>query len=317
MKSTKNTLRLSALATAAALTLAACGSDPVDIDTDGGDDGTAATGGSVLDQIDQAEIDRIREMLPAEYAEAGEITAVNSGSFPPYTIVHEGGDVEGASAELADAVGELWGIEVNHVTADGLSSILTGMSSGRFDFAFGPVGDFKERQEQNDFVDYVQEFVVFAVEKGNPHDIQALEDTCGLKVAVQAGGSAERVIQEQAQTCEAEGEPAIEVMSFKDQPQSILAVRSGRADAFFSSQAPLTYFVEQAEGELELAATGQDNGFDTLYQGAVVAKDDELGPLLMESLQLLFEAGVYEDVMTRWNLGDNMIEEPGMNLATS
>lgn len=318
MKSTKNTLRFGALLSAATLTLAACGSDPVDLD-DGetGDSGAAATGGSVLTQIDQAQIDRIREMLPAEYAEAGEITAVNSGSFPPYTIIHEGGNVEGASAELADAVGEIWGIEMNHVTADGLSSILTGMSSGRFDFAFGPVGDFAERQEQNDFIDYVQEFVVFAVESGNPNDIQTLADTCGLKIAVQAGGSAERVIQEQSQTCQDGGEAAVEVMSFKDQPQSILAVRSGRADAFFSSQAPLTYFVEQADGELELAATGQDNGFDTLYQGAVVAKDDELGPVLMETLTLLFESGAYEDIMTKWNLGDNMIEEPGMNLATS
>lgn len=206
---------------------------------------------------------------------------------------------------------------MNHVTADGLSSILTGMSSGRFDFAFGPVGDFKERQEQNDFVDYVQEFVVFAVENGNPNDIQALEDTCGLKIAVQSGGSAERVIQEQSQTCLDEGEAAVEVMSFKDQPQSILSVRSGRSDAFFSSQAPLTYFVEQAEGELELAATGQDNGFDTLYQGAVVAKDSELGPVLLETLTMLMESGAYEDIMTKWNLGDNMIEEPGMNLATS
>ncbi|RKI33117.1 ABC transporter substrate-binding protein, partial [Corallococcus sp. AB049A] len=102
-----------------------------------------------------------------------------------------------------------------------------------------------------------------------------------------------------------------------DQPQSILAVRSGRADAFFSSQAPLTYFVEQTDGELELAGVGQANGFDTLYQGAVVEKDSELGPLLEETLTLLFEAGVYEDIMTKWNLGDNMLEEPGMNLAVS
>ena len=69
MKSTKNTLRFGALLTAATLTLAACGSDPVEVDTDGGEEVEAS--GSVLDEIDQAEIDRIREMLPAEYADAG------------------------------------------------------------------------------------------------------------------------------------------------------------------------------------------------------------------------------------------------------
>ena len=63
MKSTKNTLRFGALLSAATLTLAACGSDPVDLD-DGetGDSGAAATGGSVLTQIEQAQIDRINSV---------------------------------------------------------------------------------------------------------------------------------------------------------------------------------------------------------------------------------------------------------------
>lgn len=326
MKATKQFRPLAASLAVSAMLLTACGSDPVDVDLDGSgsdggsaasQEGGASSGGDYLDGIDQAEIDRIREMVPKEYADAGEITAVNSGSFPPYTIIQEDGTVQGASADLAAAIGELWDVEIKHSTVDGLASILTGMDSGRFDFSIGPVGDFKERQEQNDFVDFVQEFVVFAVPAGNPEGISEIGDTCGLKVAVQAAGSAEKVIKEQAQKCADEGKETLEVMSFKDQPQSILAVRSGRADAFFSSQAPLTYFVEQSGGELELAAVGEANGFDTLYQGAVVAKDDELGPLLEESFKVLFEAGVYEDVMAEWGLEGNTIDEPGMNLGVS
>ena len=49
--------------------------------------------------------------------------------------------------------------------------------------------------------------------------------------------------------------PAVQVESYKDQPTSILSVQSGRADAFFSSEAPLTYFVKQSGGALELAGT--------------------------------------------------------------
>ena len=59
----------------------------------------------------------------------------------------------------------------------------------------GPVGDFKSRQEANDFVDWVQEYVVFAVHKGNPKKINSLDDACGARIAVQAGGSAEKVIK--------------------------------------------------------------------------------------------------------------------------
>ena len=62
-----------------------------------------------------------------------------------------------------------------------------------------------------------------------------------------AGGSAERVIKDQAEKCKADGKEAITVQSYTDQPSSILAVRSKRADAFFSSQAPLTYFVSASQ----------------------------------------------------------------------
>ncbi|MGO8426025.1 ABC transporter substrate-binding protein, partial [Rhizobium ruizarguesonis] len=84
------------------------------------------------------------------------------------------------------------------------------------------------------------------------------------RIAVMAGGSAEKVIQVQAEKFKADGKPALEVQSYTDQPSSILSVRSKRADAFFSSQAPLTYFVSQANGKLELSGVGQKNGFDDL-----------------------------------------------------
>ncbi|GAA1937077.1 ABC transporter substrate-binding protein [Brevibacterium antiquum] len=261
--------------------------------------------------------EELHERLPQEVLESGSLIAANSGSFPPYEIIGSDGSHSGASADLLTALGQLWGVEIDHRTVDGLPSILTGISAGRYHMGFGPIGDFKERQTENDFVDFVQEFVVFAVPAGNPKNITDLESTCGTKISVMAGGSAERVIKEQSTTCMDSGNPAVEVMTFKDQPQAILAVQSGRADGFFSSQAPLTYFVEEANGKLELAGTGQANGFDTLYQGAVVEKDSELAPLLRDSLQVLFENGTYEAIMAKWNLKDNMIEAPDMNMAVS
>lgn len=260
--------------------------------------------------------EELRNRLPASIRDAGTITAVNSGSFPPYEIIQTGAEPTGASADLMKAVGELWGVKVEHQTVDGLSSILTGLSADRYQLAFGPIGDFKSRQAQNDFIDYVQEFVVFAVQSGNPKQITGLDTTCGTKIAVQAGGSAEKVIKDQATKCDQQGKP-LEVQSYKDQPQSILAVQSGRADAFFSSQAPLTYFVKEAGGKLELAGTGQANGFDKLYQGAVVKKDSELGPVLQDSLQVLYDNGTYETIMKKWGLEGNMIDKPGKNLAVS
>lgn len=255
----------------------------------------------------------LHDQLPEQIKTAGKMISVNNGSFPPYEIV-KGTEMSGASADLTEALGQILGVKIEHATVGGLPALLAGVNSGRYQFAFGPIGDFKSREESNDFVDWVQEFVVFAVQKGNPKGITSLDTTCGQRIAVMAGGSAERVIQAQVEKCKADGKPSIEVQSFTDQPSSILAVRSKRSDAFFSSQAPLTYFVSQANGQLELTGVGAKNGFDDLFQGAVVPKGSPLGPVLRDAVKVLMDNGTYAQIMKKWGLENNMIKEPGINL---
>jgi len=257
----------------------------------------------------------LRAKLPEEIKTSNKLISVNSGSFPPYEIVTDTRTMTGASADLTDAIGQLLGVTIEHATVSGLSALLSGIKSGRYQFAMGPVGDFKSRQEANDFVDWVQEYVVFAVQKGNPKGIKSLEDACGARIAVQSGGSAEKVIKAQAEKCTADGKPTLEVQSYTDQPTSILSVRSKRADAFFSSQAPLTYFVQQSNGELELAGVGKPNGFEDLFQGAVVTKDSPLTEVLLGAVKELMKNGTYAAIMKKWGLENNMISAAGINLA--
>ncbi|QEL26652.1 ABC transporter substrate-binding protein [Bosea sp. F3-2] len=269
-------------------------------------------------QIPKQKVDEaLRAKLPETVRSAGKMISVNNGSFPPYEIVTDANKMIGASADLAEALGELLGVKIEHATVNGLASSLSGIAAGRFQFAMGPIGDFKSRQESNDFVDYVREYVVFAVQKGNPKAINSLEDSCGKKIAVMSAGSAEKVIKAQAEKCAADGKPALEVMSFTDQPTSILSVRSRRADAFFSSQAPLSYFVQQAKGDLELAAVGKANGFQDLFQGAVVPKGSPLGAVLVGGIKALKANGTYAAIFKKWGIENNMIDEPGINRSTN
>jgi polar amino acid transport system substrate-binding protein len=236
--------------------------------------------------------------LPADIQKSGIMTSVNNGSFPPYEIVTGTDSLDGASADLATSMGQLLGVKVEHASVSGLSGILTGISSGRYQLGIGPIGDYPERQAKNDFVDFVKEYVAFAVPNGNPKNIQSLSDTCGLRIAVMAAGSAEKVIKQQSEDCVKAGKPAVTVQSFTDQPTSILAVRSKRSDAFFSSQAPLTYFIKASN----------------IYQGTVVPKDSEIGKVVLAAYQELFDNGTYAIIMKKWGLEGNMLTAPGINL---
>lgn len=260
---------------------------------------------------------QLNAMLPQDIRDAGVMTAVVNGSFPPYTIVEDSNNIKGAAVDFDKAISELLGIKIEHKSVSGLSAILMGIKAGRYTYDSGPVGDFPNRQESVDFVDYVQEYVVFAVKAGNPAQINGLEDTCGKRISVMAGGSAKRVIKTQSQKCVEQGQPEVKVLSYTDQPTSILAVKSERADAFFSSQAPLSYFVSISNGELELTATGKANGFGDLYQGAVVAKGSPLVPVIKASYEELHRNGTYDAILQKWGLEGNRLEQPGVNLATS
>jgi polar amino acid transport system substrate-binding protein len=257
----------------------------------------------------------LRARLPKEIRDAGEIVSVNFGAFPPYAFVPDPHTQTGVSADLMNALGQLLGIRIRYESTSGLSAALAGIKAGRYQLSVGPVGDFPQREAANDFIDFVEEHVIFAVQAGNPTGIKSLEDACGNRVSVMAGGSAEEVIHKQAEDCAAAGKSKLEVQSYPDQPSAILAVRARRADAFFSSQAPLSYFVQQTHGQLQLAAVGKSNGFHNLYQGTVVSKDSTLGEVVLEGYRRLFENGTYAAIMKKYGLEANMLEAPGINLA--
>ncbi|GEB23694.1 ABC transporter substrate-binding protein [Brevibacterium aurantiacum] len=259
---------------------------------------------------------KLHDALPEDIKKEGTIAAVNSGSFPPYVVIDANNEVTGATAEVGEAIGQILDVKIEHNTVDGLASVLGGMDADRYDLSLGPVGDYEDRHAQATFIDWVQEFVVFAVEKGNPKSITGLDTTCGTRIAVQAGGSAERVIKDQSKKCAESGKESVDVQAYKDQPSAVLSVESSRADAFFSSQAPLTYFVEQSDGALELTATGKANGFDDILQGGLVPKDSPLEETMLEAFKILFESGRYEEIMTEYGLEDNMLEKPGVNMGS-
>lgn len=278
--------------------------------------GLTASVAQAADAIPTQKMDQaLHDRLPAQIKQAGKMISVNNGSFPPYEIVNGPHSMDGASADLTVALGQLLGVKIEHATVSGLSGVLAGINSGRYQMAIGPIGDYPDRQQKVDFIDYVQEFVVFGVQKGNPAHINGLADTCGKRIAVMAAGSAEQVIRKQSAACEAAGKPAVVVQSFTDQPSSILAVRSKRSDAFFSSQAPLTYFIEQAQEQLELSGQGQKNGFGDIFQGTVVPKGSPLGEVVLDAYKELFANGTYAAIMKKWQLDGNMLPQPGRNLA--
>src|SRR5690625_489260 len=117
-----------------ALSLAACTVEeeaPSGNDNNGGDSGVQ----------EQEYREDLFEQLPEEIQESGTITAVNTGSFPPYTEVDGDGNVTGATADMGKALGEVLGLEIQHETVDGLSGAVSCIEVGRYEIHLGACCD--------------------------------------------------------------------------------------------------------------------------------------------------------------------------------
>ena len=111
----------------------------------------------------------------------------------------------------------------------------------------------------------------------------------------------------------ASGKPAVDVQSYKDQPSSILAVQSDRADAFFSSQAPLTYFVEQSRARWSWPALARQR-FQGPVPGRAWCRWLAAADVLLDAFEKLHENGTYDAIMDEVGPEANILDKPGINM---
>src|SRR5690606_11413814 len=114
--------------------------------------------------------------------------------------------------------------------------------------------------------------------------VDSLESACGHTIATLQGGTAEQVLNDAQANC---GDSPIDIALYKDQDSAVLAVSSGRADAAFSSQIPLTYYVEQDPDFVLSGANSTDNGFPPFWVGAFAPKGEPIVPVMLDSFNAL------------------------------
>lgn len=263
--------------------------------------------------------EELHESLPDDVKDADKFTVVMPGVNPPW-YMEEGQSYTGAAAELSQAMGEVLGVDVTFQPLSKISSAIASVESGRYQMAFGPYGDTSgnmgDQKRQNvEYIDVVQEIVPFLVEKGNPADIENVYELCGShKIAAQVNGGAYKALKDEAKKCSKDGKQAFDVLGVDGVPNGALAIKSGRADAFFSAGAALAYYAQNSDGALEIAGADNPNGYDDLYQGIVMPTDSELTEPIFEAFKVLYENGTYEEIMKKYGLEPQILDEPGINV---
>lgn len=307
MKSFRAAFTSSAVAVGLAVSLVACSS------SDAADSTTAVT--SAVQLPDPSFSQELHDSLPSEIKDSGTLRLAGF-QFPPYAYYKEDGKtLQGMYVEVAAALEKVLGITVDLNVEPSIGDVTTALKSGRADASLSSLAELPTTVETFDFAEWIREYVSFMVKKGNPKNITGIESTCGTSIATLQGGPAEKVLQAKTQECTTSGKGPIDILTFADQNTAVLAVRSGRADAAFSQQIPLTYYVSQ-DSNFELAGVNQANGFPVLYFGAYALKERPIVNVLLGAFEALRADGLYDAWLKKYGIESNRLDGFGINLAT-
>lgn len=247
--------------------------------------------------------------LPASIKESGVIRMAINPAYPPFESVSDDGEtLVGLDPDLANAMGEVLGVDVEFVHTS-FDAIIPALAAKKVDMAMSSIGDTKEREKTVDFVTYYWNGTLILVQKGNPKDIAA-DQACGVRIGVIRGSLQQSTfLPAHAPKCEAEGlEPPV-AQAYQDGPQAQLALQSGRIDGVMLDAPPL------------LDAAEKNPAFETVGPlvrnpnpgGVALPKGSELAEPIHGAMSTLIENGTYDDILARWNLTDIAIEESEIN----
>ena len=177
---------------------------------------------------------------------AGEVTTVNAGkltmstnaAFPPYEMTTDSGDFEGIDIEVAGAIAEKLGLELQVDDMD-FDAALLAAQSGKSDIVMAGVTVTDERQKVMDFSDTYAEGIQSVIVPEDS-DIASADDLAGKIIGTQRGTTGYIYCTDDF------GEE--NVIAYDDGLTAVQALNNGQVDAVVIDNAPAKEFVAANPG---------------------------------------------------------------------
>jgi len=271
--------RLFAIVIASLLVLAACGgSDP--------DSGDSSSVPSTLDRVEEDGVVRI---------------GVRNDN-PPMSFTNDAGEWVGFDLELAEAIADELGAELELVPVDGTTRI-SFLESGQVDMSVASMNHTRSRDEAIDFsITYFWDNQSFLVRTDS---YSSIDELFGQKVAANAGSS---VIDSWNGYVADAGGAASEIVEFDDKLAAMQALRDGAVEGYSEDNITL---LALAAGDPAL--TLLPGGHNPVNFGIGVPENDsEWRDTVNLALQEVWKSGEYQQMYDQWfiNADSRIIDLP-------
>jgi polar amino acid transport system substrate-binding protein len=235
---------------------------------------------------------------PTGLVSSGTLTYGTAATFPPFESKSSGGGLEGFDIDMIDALASSMGLRTKALDTD-FDGLIPALAGRRTDIVNSAMYITDQRAEQVDFVPYLVIGETLLTPRGNPKKISRVpEDLAGRTVAVTRGAIGETYMEAYNKELRAKGLTTMKIMSLPSNQDAMLAVKSGRADAFDTSTPGAATTLAESD-DYSVAATFKN---DTKIGIAVRKGDKKMAAALREALDLFVRSGDYTKLLRKYRL---------------
>ena len=224
------------MGTAMVLSLAACGGSA----SSAASSEAASSEAASSEETSEAASEETTNEAAGEVAtvNAGKLTMSTNAAFPPYEMTTDSGDFEGIDIEVAGAIAEKLGLELQVDDMD-FDAALLAAQSGKSDIVMAGVTVTDERQKVMDFSDTYAEGIQSIIVPEDS-DIASADDLAGKIIGTQRGTTGYIYCTDDF------GDE--NVMAYDNGLTAVQALNNGQVDAVVIDNAPAKEFVAANPG---------------------------------------------------------------------
>lgn len=253
-----------------------------------------ACGGGNTQPAENIGSDDTQQSETAENTEGGVLRMGTNATFPPYEYMDENNEVAGIDAEIAAAIADKLGMELE-ITDMAFESLIPALQAGTIDIVLAGMTVDPERAEQVNFTDTYATGVQVVIVPENS-DIAPVEneegamevDLTGKTIGVQTGTTGDLYCTDDY------GQEFVK--QFDNGPLAVAALMNGQIDCVVIDNEPAKNYVAANEGLKIL-----DTAFANEDYAAAIAKDNtELFEQVNTAIQELKADGTIQTIIEKY-----------------
>jgi polar amino acid transport system substrate-binding protein len=250
-------------------------------------------------------------LVPQSFKDRGTIRVLTDPTYPPLESINGEGGMEGLDIDLMNAIAGEMGLSVDWQTGT-FDSIIPGLQADRFDAAIAGMYISNSKYDSITMIQYGQasDVVVVKPDYSGPALNKEFPDFCGVPLAVQSGSNNIDRIRSKSSKCVEDGRGEMNLLTFQNANDALLAVNSGRAVGALVGSISANFQIKEAGVDLKIGGTDPR----VFYNGITVQKDSlELARAISKALETLKASGRYQAILAKWNVAGFAVDEFPIN----